>query len=50
MSDEELVAKFKDCAQYSLKPLDEKTVDDIKEKILHLEHIENMTDISKMLA
>ena len=49
MSDEELVTKFTDCAQYSLKPMDTKTVDDIRKKILDLENIENMTEISEML-
>ncbi|MBN2062229.1 MAG: MmgE/PrpD family protein [Deltaproteobacteria bacterium] len=50
MSDEELRTKFNDCAQYSLKPMDNKAIDNIRKKILDMENIENITEISEMLS
>ena len=50
MSDEELINKFKDCARYSKKPLDENKVTRLMGKILDLEKVENMEEISELVA
>jgi 2-methylcitrate dehydratase PrpD len=50
MSDEELIAKFKECARYSKKPMDESKVDLLVSKILELENVENMNEISELVA
>lgn len=50
MSDEELIKKFKDCARYSKKPLDDKKVTRLLNKILELEKVDNMQEISEILA
>jgi 2-methylcitrate dehydratase PrpD len=50
MSDEELIKKFKDCAHYSNKPLGEDKIARLMSKILGLEKLENMKEISEILA
>ncbi len=50
MSDEELTAKFKDCARYSKKVLGEDRVDGLMNMILDLERVKNMKEIAEILA
>ena len=47
MSDEELVAKFNNCARYAKKALSEEEVTKLVEYILNLEKVKNMTEITK---
>jgi 2-methylcitrate dehydratase PrpD len=49
MSIEELVAKFKDCAQYSKKPLSTGTVDKLINNILNLEKVKDIKEITTLL-
>ena len=50
ISDQELTAKFTECASYALKPLDEKTVTKLIKKIMKLEDIEDIRELSKLLS
>jgi 2-methylcitrate dehydratase PrpD len=50
MTDHELVAKFKDCALYSKKGMSEGTIARLVEKILDLEKVNNMREITELLA
>ena len=50
ISDEFLVAKFKNCARYAKKTLSEEQVDQLVKKILELERVENIEEITKILA
>jgi len=50
MSDEDLMAKFKDCARYAKKTLSEDKIDQLaKEKILKLEKVEDIGEITDLL-
>jgi len=49
MSDEEIIAKFKDCARYAKKVLSEEKVDQLVEKILNLENVKNIKEITQIL-
>lgn len=50
LSDDELIAKFRECARYAPKPMDEKTVEGIMDKILRLEDLKNIEEISELLS
>lgn len=50
MSDEELIKKFKDCARYSKKVLEEDKVTRLMHNILALERVKNMNEIAEILA
>ena len=50
MRDEDLIAKFKDCAKYSKRPLSEKDVEEIIDKILHLEDVKDIRELTKHFA
>jgi len=50
MSDEELVAKFKDCALYSKKALSESKIAQLVEKILELEKVKSIEEITEIIA
>jgi len=49
MSDKELVKKFKECVRYGEKPLDNNRSDQLVERILSLDSVENMKEISEIL-
>jgi 2-methylcitrate dehydratase PrpD len=50
LSVEELIAKFKDCARYSRKRLSDSDVDQLIKSILNLEKVEDIREITKILA
>lgn len=50
MSDEELVAKFKDCARYAKKTLSEDKVAELVEKVFGLEEVNNIEEIAQILS
>jgi 2-methylcitrate dehydratase PrpD len=50
MSDEELVDKFKDCARYSNKALSQQDMGHLIEKILSIEKVERIEEITKILS
>jgi 2-methylcitrate dehydratase PrpD len=50
MSDGELVAKFKDCARYAKKGMSADTVARLVDKILELEKVTRIEEISELLA
>jgi len=50
MSNEELLAKFKDCARYSKKTLSENKVDQLVEKLLELEKVKNIKEVVELLS
>jgi 2-methylcitrate dehydratase PrpD len=45
MNWDDLIRKFKDCTSYSAKVIPEKNVDQIIEKVLHLEDVVDMVEI-----
>ncbi|UCD09532.1 MAG: MmgE/PrpD family protein, partial [Dehalococcoidales bacterium] len=47
MSQDTLIAKFMDCAAYSIKPIPKKNLDELVHLTLHLEDVD---DISKVVA
>lgn len=49
MSDADIVAKFKDCARYAKKTLSEEKINYLAEKILKLETVKNMKEITQVL-
>lgn len=49
MSDADIVAKFKDCARYAKKTLSEEKINYLVEKILKLETVKNMKEITQVL-
>ena len=50
LSDDELTTKFRECARYAPKPLDEGKVSGIIEKLLELEKVKNIREISELLS
>lgn len=50
MSEEEQVEKFKDCASYSTKPLSEDRVNEVIEMILHLEDVDDVSRIIRLVS
>ena len=50
LSDDDLIAKFKDCASYSRNFLDDCKIEKIIERILHLEEVEDMREITTLFA
>jgi 2-methylcitrate dehydratase PrpD len=49
MSDGDIVAKFKDCTRYAKKALSEEKINHLVEKILRLETVKNMEEITQVL-
>jgi 2-methylcitrate dehydratase PrpD len=49
-SDEELIAKFKDCARYNKKTMSEQKVADLVKLILEIENVADMKEITQILA
>lgn len=49
MSDKELMAKFKDCTRYAKKTLSEGEINNLAEKILELEMVKNIKEITQIL-
>jgi 2-methylcitrate dehydratase PrpD len=49
ISQEALIAKFKDCASYAAKKISKKNLDKIVEMILHLEDVKNINQIIECL-
>ncbi|MFC1920358.1 MmgE/PrpD family protein [Chloroflexota bacterium] len=49
MSQEALVAKFMDCASYSVKPISKDNLDKVVQLILHLEDVSNISEIVECL-
>jgi 2-methylcitrate dehydratase PrpD len=50
ISDDELKAKFRECARYAPTPLDEGKVEHIIKKVLELEKVENIKEIAGLLS
>ena len=50
LSTEELIAKFKDCAGYARKPLSASAVDRLIDRILNLEKVKNISEITNILS
>jgi len=50
MSDEELVAKFKDCTLYAKKAFSEEKVSQLVERIFNLETVKSLNEITDLLA
>ena len=50
LDDDEIMAKFKECARYAPKPMDKGRVATIMEKILGLEYVENIKEISELIS
>ena len=49
MSDEDVIAKFKDCLQYARHPLPEHQVDRLIDRLLHLDAVQDVSDASALL-
>ena len=49
MSDEDVIAKFKDCLQYARHPLPEHQVDRLIDMLLHLDAVQDVSDASALL-
>ena len=49
-SDEELIAKFRDCARYNKKTMSEEKVADLVKLILEIEKVEDIKEITQILA
>lgn len=50
LSTEELVTKFKDCARYSRKPLSAGATDKLIDRILNLEKVKDISEITRLLS
>jgi 2-methylcitrate dehydratase PrpD len=50
MSDEQLLTKFEDCARYSRKKMSAEKIAHLAKQILELEKVENIKEITRMLA
>jgi 2-methylcitrate dehydratase PrpD len=50
LSQEDLIEKFRDCANYSLKPLRASDVDSIIAYIRDLEHQTNLSELMKWIS
>ncbi|MDD5702385.1 MAG: MmgE/PrpD family protein [Dehalococcoidales bacterium] len=49
LSTDELIAKFKDCARYSKKPLSANTLDKLVDSVLNLEKVKDIREITTLL-
>jgi 2-methylcitrate dehydratase PrpD len=49
-SDEELIAKFKDCARYNKKTMSEKKIADLVKLFLEIERVKDIKEITQLLA
>jgi 2-methylcitrate dehydratase PrpD len=50
MGDEELLSKFRDCAGYSKKALSQEKIEQLAERILSLEKLERMEELTDLLV
>jgi 2-methylcitrate dehydratase PrpD len=50
LSNYELIAKFKNCARYSKKPLSAEKVDRLIDRILNLEKVKDITEITRLIG
>ena len=50
MSDEQLLTKFEDCARYARKTMSAEKIAHLAKQILELEKVENIKEITQMLA
>jgi len=50
LAPEDIVQKFRDCALYSLKPLSAETVERIIDQILHLEDLDDVGQVIRMVG
>lgn len=48
--DADMEAKFRDCCKYSVKKMDEKSIDELLVRLHHLEDLEDVTEIIQYLA
>jgi 2-methylcitrate dehydratase PrpD len=49
MSDADVISKFKDCLQYAKQPIPTEQIDQLVERLLNLEAVEDISEISKFL-
>jgi 2-methylcitrate dehydratase PrpD len=49
MADDEVMAKFRNCARFNRKAMGEEKIDRLAQFILRLEHVKNMSQITEML-
>jgi 2-methylcitrate dehydratase PrpD len=50
MNDEQLLTKFKDCVHYARKTMQAERVAHLAKRILELERVENIKELTQMLA
>jgi aconitate decarboxylase len=50
LSTEELIAKFKDCAGYAKNPLSASVVDRLINRILNLEQVKDIAEVTSILS
>jgi 2-methylcitrate dehydratase PrpD len=50
MTTDDLIAKFRDCCNYSAKPLSPDTVDRVIHLVTHLEDVEDVAEITQLLS
>lgn len=48
MSDADVIEKIKDCLQYFKQPISPQQVDQLVETLLHLDAVEDISEISKL--
>jgi 2-methylcitrate dehydratase PrpD len=49
LSEEEIVAKFSDCATHAVRPLPAAQLDELVEKVLHLEDVDDVRELTALL-
>jgi 2-methylcitrate dehydratase PrpD len=47
---DDLILKFRDCASYAAKPLTKTKLDDLLDKIIDLDHVEDMSEVVELIG